>query len=184
MPERPAASTERPFTGRESTPQLPAIVALDEGECRQVLARQRLCVMAVVDGPDPYAVPLYFGFDGEAMYVGVAEGRKTRALDANPRVCIVVMEEGPGDAWRSVAVAGVATVLHEAAERARGIQVLVDHNRRSGRDADGAARPVAAPRRRTGGRVLRIDGAVITGRARSLVEGGAGADSLRAHSTT
>lgn len=173
MPERPAASTENPLAGGDATPQLPPIVVLDGNECRQVLARQRMCVMAVADGPDPYAVPLYFGFDGEAMYLGVAEGRKTRALDVNPRVCVVVIEEGPGDAWRSVQVAGVATCLLDAVERARGIQVLIDHNRRSGGDADAVARPVPAPRPRTGGRVLRIDGAVITGRARPIVAGGA-----------
>jgi nitroimidazol reductase NimA-like FMN-containing flavoprotein (pyridoxamine 5'-phosphate oxidase superfamily) len=69
---------------------------------------------------------------------------------------------GPGDAWRSVAIAGRARTLVDAAERQAAIDVLVAHNRRvrsSDPPRDGA------PPRRTGGRVLRIEDAVVTGRA-------------------
>jgi nitroimidazol reductase NimA-like FMN-containing flavoprotein (pyridoxamine 5'-phosphate oxidase superfamily) len=138
------------------------IVPLSEAECRTVLDRQRLCVVSVVDDGEPYAVPVFYGFDGHTLYLGVAEGRKTRALDANSRVYIVVTEVGPGDAWRSVAIAGRARTLVDAVERQAAIDVLVAHNRRV-RSSD-PPRDVPAPRR-TGGRVLRIDDVVITGRA-------------------
>lgn len=144
-------------------PQLPPIVPMDVGECRAVLARQRLCVLAVVDGGEPYAVPIYFGFDGETIYLGVAEGRKTRALDANSRVCVVVTEVGPGEDWGSVMVAGRATVLADPVERARAIEVLIAHNRRVTLPERSAP---TSRRGRTGGRILRVDDAVITGRAR------------------
>lgn len=136
-----------------------AIVALDDAQCREVLARQRLCILSAVDGGEPYAVPVYYGFDGDSLYLGVAEGRKTRALDANPRVYVVVTEVGPGDAWRSVAVAGVARTLVDD-ERQRAIEVLIAHNRRF--------RPADAPapaRRPSGGRVLRVEGKLLTGRS-------------------
>ena len=87
----------------ESAPRL--IVSLSDAECRLILARQRLCIVSVVDGEEKYAVPVFYGFDGDALYLGVAEGRKTRVLDANARVYILVTEVGPGDAWRSVSVA-------------------------------------------------------------------------------
>ena len=120
-----------------------------------------MCVLSVVDGAEPYAVPVFYGFDGEDMYLGIAEGRKTRALDANPRVYIVVTEVGPGDAWRSVAIAGCARMLTEHTERQRGIDVLIAHNRRfRGRDE---AR--TSPRRPAGGRVMRIDQSLVTGRS-------------------
>lgn len=182
MPDERAARAGRALGESASSLRLARIVALDEAECREVLARQRMCVMAVVDHDEPYAVPLYFGFDGESMYLGVAEGRKTRALDVNPRVCVVVIEAGPGDAWRSVEVAGVATALRDPADRARGIEVLIAHNRRSHRDA--VARQAAAPGIRGGGRVLRIDRAVITGRARPVADGGAAVQAPHEPSTT
>ena len=135
---------------------------MTDAQCREVLARQRMCVVSVVDGAEPYAVPVFYGFDGDDLYLGVAEGRKTRALDANSRVYIVVTEVGPRDAWRSVAIAGRARTLVDAAERQAAIDVLVAHNRRvrsSDPPRDGP------PPRRTGGRVLRIEDAVVTGRA-------------------
>jgi len=139
-----------------------AIVPLSDVECRAVLERQRLCVVSVVDDGEPYAVPVFYGFDGQTLFLGVAEGRKTRALDVSAAVYIVVTEVGPGDAWRSVAIAGRARTLVDAAERQAAIDVLVAHNRRvrsSDPPRDGP------PPRRTGGRVLRIEDAVVTGRA-------------------
>ena len=138
------------------------IVPLCDADCRAVLERQRLCVVSVVDGEEPYAVPVFYGFDGQTLYLGVAEGRKTRALDVSARVYIVVTEVGPGDAWRSVAIAGRARTLVDAAERQAAIDVLVAHNRRV-RVSD-PPRDTPAPRR-TGGRVLKIEHAVVTGRS-------------------
>jgi len=138
-----------------------SILPLSDAECRAVLDRQRLCVVSVVDDGKPYAVPVFYGFDGQTLYLVVAEGRKTRALDASARVYIVVTEVGPGDGWRSVAIAGRARTLVDAAERQAAIDVLVAHNRRvraSDPPRDGP------PPRRAGGRVLRIEDAVVTGR--------------------
>jgi nitroimidazol reductase NimA-like FMN-containing flavoprotein (pyridoxamine 5'-phosphate oxidase superfamily) len=121
-----------------------------------------MCVVAMTDGEVPYAVPAYYGFDGTSLYLGVAEGRKTRVLDVNARVHVIVAEPAAGDSWRSVAIAGRATVLIDPDERARGIDALIAHNRRPAQGGD--APPPSRPR--TGGRILRIDDAIITGRAR------------------
>ena len=149
-------------SGATVAPPPRAIVPLSDVECRAVLERQRLCVVSVVDDGEPYAVPVFYGFDGQTLFLGVAEGRKTRALDVSAAVYIVVTEVGPGNAWRSVAIAGRARTLVDAAERQAAIDVLVAHNRRvrsSDPPRDGP------PPRRTGGRVLRIEDAVVTGRA-------------------
>lgn len=138
------------------------IVALTDAECRAVLERQRMCVVSVVDGDEPYAVPVFYGFDGETLYLGTSEGRKTRALDVNARVYILVTEVGPGDAWRSVGIAGYARTLGNDAERQQAIDVLIAHNRRV-RAAGGE--PSGQPRRRSGGRLVRIEGCELSGRA-------------------
>lgn len=145
-----------------AAPAVRAIVPLSGADCRAVLERQRLCVVSVVDDGEPYAVPVFYGFDGRTLYLGVAEGRKTRALDVSPRVYIMVTEVGPGDAWRSVAIAGRARTLVDAAERQAAIDVLIAHNRRVRTSDPPRDTP---PPRRTGGRVLRIEDAVVTGRA-------------------
>jgi nitroimidazol reductase NimA-like FMN-containing flavoprotein (pyridoxamine 5'-phosphate oxidase superfamily) len=153
----PDAQTE---SGSATLPR--AIVTLSDDQCREVLARQRMCVVSVVDGTEPYAVPVFYGFDGDDLYLGVAEGRKTRALDVNARVYIVVTEVGPGDAWRSVAVSGRARMLVQPDERQEAIAVLVAHNRRL---RTSAAESPAPPRRPAGGRVIRVEEAVVTGRS-------------------
>jgi nitroimidazol reductase NimA-like FMN-containing flavoprotein (pyridoxamine 5'-phosphate oxidase superfamily) len=141
----------------------PGIRGLTETECCEILARNRLCVMAMVDDVAPYAVPLYYGFDGQSMFLGVAEGRKTRALDRNPRVSVVVVETGQGAAWRSVQLTGRASVV-TGVEREQALAVLVTHNRRFREQPGESSEPRPTPRR-AGGRVLRIDEAVISGRA-------------------
>lgn len=144
------------------------IVALDAAECHEVLARNRMCVLAVADGGEPYAVPVYYGYDGTTLYLGLAEGRKTALLDRNSRVCVVVAEPGAGDAWCSVVVAGEAVELRDPDARAHGMRVLSEHNRRAGYvPPAGRATPARRP---TGGRIVRIAGPAITGRARRARE--------------
>lgn len=143
------------------------LTPLSPSECAEVLATQRLCVLSTSDDGQPYAVPMFYGWDGETMYVGISEGRKTSVLDTNPRLCVTVTEVGASDSWRSVLVTGRAAWVTDDAERARAIEVLMAHNRRS-REAAGQPQPAAAsrPRHHGTGRMLRIAGAVITGRAR------------------
>lgn len=165
-------SKEPPSPAASAAPgALRPIVPLDADECRDVLSKHRLCVLAMVDGEEPYAVPVYYGFDGETMYLGVAEGRKTEVLDRNPRVCVTVSEPGAWDSWRSVLVAGVARSVTEPDERARAIDVMMKHNRRPDRvapptpsAATGAATSASARHGR--GRMLVVERATITGRAR------------------
>lgn len=170
------APTPEPAPGQGA---LRPIVALDDAECRDVLANQRLCVLAMVDGDEPYAVPVYYGFDGETMYLGVAEGRKTSVLDRNPRVCVTVSEPGPRDSWRSVLVAGVARAITDADERACAIDVMMRHNRRDDRatpaptsstssTSSTSATQAGSAARHGRGRMLVVERATITGRARRL----------------
>lgn len=153
------------------SPSLAAIETLDDAACRALLVRHRLCIMSVADGTEPYGVPLYYGFDGTTVYLGVAEGRKTRVLDANPAICLTVTEIAAGDSWASVQVTGRAEWL-EGAERAHGVAVLMDHNRRVRGEpgpqpqAEPGQSPSPAARRHGGGRILRVALPQLSGRAR------------------
>lgn len=169
MPEQDPSASAPSHTPAATPAALRPIVALDAAECGEVLRTHRLCTLALADGDEPYAVPVYYGFDGETMYLGVAEGRKTAVLDRNPRVCITVAEPGAHDSWRSVMIAGRAVTITDANERASAIEVMMRHNRRPDRVAPPVAPPVAAAgagARHGRGRMLRVADAVITGRAR------------------
>jgi nitroimidazol reductase NimA-like FMN-containing flavoprotein (pyridoxamine 5'-phosphate oxidase superfamily) len=136
---------------------------LDDAECRALLESQRVCVMSLVDGDEPYAVPVFYGLDSEALILGLSEGRKTHVLDKNPRVCVTVFEVRADGFWRSAQVRGLARVLSSDEERAGAIEVLKQHNRRLGHAPPSGVthRPVAP------GRLVRVEAAEISGRARA-----------------
>ncbi len=158
----------------EKAPDIYGIVTLDDAECREILTRQRMCVLATSDDDQPYAVPIFYGFDGVTIYLGIAEGRKTQVLENNPRLCITVAEVGPGDSWRSVLVMGRAEWITDGPERTEAIKVMMEHNRRPERQTQtpasaSAASPstaAASLQRHRRGRMLRIADAQITGRAK------------------
>lgn len=150
------------------SPALPAIECLDAEACRQVLSRNRLCTMSMVDGTEPYAVPLFYGFDGETIYLGLAEGRKTAVLDRNPVICLVVVETGALDEWVSVQATGPSAFL-ASDQRDSGIRVLMEHNQRirsiTAPTGD-AVVPSPATRRPGGGRILCLRDPILSGRIR------------------
>ncbi|MGI8548139.1 MAG: pyridoxamine 5'-phosphate oxidase family protein [Gemmatimonadaceae bacterium] len=147
-------------------PDVYGIVTLDDAECREILTRQRMCVLATADGDQPYAVPVFYGFDGATVYLGIAEGRKSQVLDMNPRLCVTIAEVGPGDSWRSVLVIGRAEWIEDGPERTEAIRVMMEHNRRPERQIKTGASAAASPQRHRRGRMLRIADAQITGRAK------------------
>lgn len=166
----------------ENRPQGPGAAAIEElgtMECRELLAAQRLGVVSMTDGFEPYGVPMFYGFDPESgdLYLGISEGRKTRLLDANPRMSVTVVEVGPGEGWRSVIVSGRAEWVQEGEGRQKAIQVLMAHNRKFRAGGPATAPPPPAgevkmhERNHAGGRMLRIAGATMTGRARRQAEG-------------
>ncbi len=88
-----------------------------------------------VDGV-PYVVPMNFCYVEDTIYLhSFRDGKKIRAIQANPRVCFEVDEgeivkgETPCDySWRftSVIANGVATVVEDKDERLRGLRLISD----------------------------------------------------------
>jgi len=64
------------------------------GEICAVLQRGSICHLGLVDGDEPYVVPVSYGFDGDALYFHSAgEGRKIETIREHPRVCFEVTAE-------------------------------------------------------------------------------------------
>lgn len=136
---------------------------MDRDECRQLIESQRVCVVSLADGDEPYAVPVFYGATGDSLVLGLSEGRKTRILDSNPRVCVTITDVQADGYWRSVQVRGHARSLTTDEERATAIEALKAHNRRLGHVPPSGAthRPVAP------GRLVRVGFDQLTGRARA-----------------
>ncbi|HJQ19139.1 MAG TPA: pyridoxamine 5'-phosphate oxidase family protein [Gemmatimonadaceae bacterium] len=132
-------------------------------ECRALLESQRVCVVSLVDGEEPYGVPVFYGLGADVLVFGLSEGRKTRVLDGNARVCVTIVDVQPDGMWRSVQVQGRAESLTSDADRAAAIETLKAHNRRLGHapPSGGGHRPVAP------GRLVRVATTSVSGRARA-----------------
>jgi uncharacterized protein len=95
-----------------------------------------VCRLGLIDGAEPYVIPVCFGYDGQSLYFhGASTGRKMSLLAARPRVCLEfdaftgIVE---GDAacaltarYRSVIGWGVAEVLDDPEEKRRGLALVL-----------------------------------------------------------
>jgi hypothetical protein len=58
-----------------------------------LLASSQVGFLAMSDEDGPYCVPISFAYDGEDIYFHGGKGKKSGALDAEPRVCLVVTSD-------------------------------------------------------------------------------------------
>ncbi len=155
-------------------------------ECHALLREGRVGMLAMVGEAGPYAVPMAYGWDGGELWIGVSEGLKTRLLDADPRCAFTVWIADGRDSWRSVIVAGRAYWAATPDERMRGGQALRRQHAApdagpaspsaprpapppgaaSSPTAEGAAAAAPPKSRFSGGRLLLVQDAQITGRAK------------------
>jgi nitroimidazol reductase NimA-like FMN-containing flavoprotein (pyridoxamine 5'-phosphate oxidase superfamily) len=139
--------------------ELPSRLSAQEWEkARELLIAAPFAFLALVDSGRPYAIPLNFAYlPGDTPARDAADslgrlvfhtgpGRKTAALDADARVCVVatagetfVKGSAPckdGFGFRSVLVEGRAAVVTEDAERDLSLRAIVAKH-----DPEGATRP-------------------------------------------
>ncbi|GHS90993.1 MFS transporter [Bacteroidia bacterium] len=58
-------------------------------EIEQVITGCEVCYVGMVDGDEPYVIPMNFGFKDNVIYLHSAQdGRSIRLLEKNNRVCI------------------------------------------------------------------------------------------------
>ncbi|HEY0997929.1 MAG TPA: pyridoxamine 5'-phosphate oxidase family protein [Gemmatimonadaceae bacterium] len=149
--------------------------------CHALLREGRVGMLAMMSEEGPYAIPMAYGWDGAELWIGVSEGLKTRLLDADPRCALTVWVADGRDSWRSVIVAGTAYWAATPEERMRGGEAL---RRQHGggaaapppgpppasvdTPAAGGGAPASPPTkgRFSGGRMLLVRDARITGRAK------------------
>lgn len=96
----------------------------DSQEIRSIIDKSEYCVLSLVEGDAPYAVPLNVAYDGEFFYLHSRHnGRKIEALKRNPKVFLTFVPEaafvqhhartacGASMCFESVCARGAAEVL-------------------------------------------------------------------------
>ena len=121
----------------------------DINEIISTLDKAKVLHLGLVDGDEPYVVPMNYGYtmeDGKmTVYLhGALQGRKLDVMRVNPKVffeldCDIVPFEGKtacnyGITYASVMGRGKAVIVEDTAEKIRGLQVLM--KTQTGRDFD------------------------------------------------
>ena len=105
-------------------------------EVDAIIKQSNVCRLGLCDGDTPYVVPLNFGYeDGKFYFHSAAEGRKVELLKANPKVCLefdmdlgMITDEKAcnwGIRYKSVIVAGQATVLNTLEEKVQALNIIM-----------------------------------------------------------
>jgi uncharacterized protein len=113
---------------------------LDSAEVEVFLKEQTVARIGCLDAGSVYVVPIIYAYEAGAAYVLTTEGRKTRAMRANPNVCLQADRYDPATgSWRSVIAWGRYEELDgEPAEDARRL-VARRFEERTGRRRESAA---------------------------------------------
>jgi len=110
------------------------ITSLEEIE--EIIKRSKVCRIGLVDGDEPYIVPVCFGYEGNALYFHSApEGRKIDLIRRNSRVCFeididveIVSGEKPcgwKTKYRSVMGTGRAIILKKDEDKVQGLSAIM-----------------------------------------------------------
>ena len=121
----------------------------DMQEIISILDKAKVLHLGLVDGDEPYVVPMNYGYtmeDGKmTIYLhGALQGRKLDVIGVNPKVffeldCDIVPFEGKtacnyGITYASVMGRGKAVIVEDTEEKIKGLQVLM--KTQTGRDFD------------------------------------------------
>jgi nitroimidazol reductase NimA-like FMN-containing flavoprotein (pyridoxamine 5'-phosphate oxidase superfamily) len=131
----------------------------------EVLREATVCRVAFA-GPEPYLVPLCFGFEENRIYLHSApEGKKMDRFAKTPRVCVgfeagveLVLSGAPcswGMCYRSVIASGTAHIVEDEEEKLRALSLIAEHYGAEGTISPDSAGQVA---------VIRIDLDEISGK--------------------
>ncbi|GAB4282802.1 MAG: hypothetical protein Kow0067_03250 [Coriobacteriia bacterium] len=108
----------------------------DPAHIESIIERGRYCTFALIDGEEPYAVALSYGYDACArrMYFHVAHaGHKLDVIRRNPSACgHIVIDHGytQGECehpFESAVLRGRMRIVEDDEEKRHALQVLIGH---------------------------------------------------------
>ena len=109
---------------------------MDIDEIEAVIKNAEVCHIGLVDGKEPYVVPVFFGYEKGAIYFhSTLEGCKIALIKKNRKVCFeiennveIIVTEKPCDfsaKYRSVIGMGKAYLLQDTEDEVHGLKLLM-----------------------------------------------------------
>jgi hypothetical protein len=103
-----------------------------------ILATATICRLAMVDGGEPYIIPVNYGYRDGALFVHSASaGRKIDILRRHPRVCFeiessaFITKHAEPCHWganaRSIVGYGTVEIVTDREEKKRGLDIIMAH---------------------------------------------------------
>ena len=150
----------------------------DPQAIQAILDKAQIVHIAMIDGDEPYLVPMNYGYvmeDGKlTLYVhGATEGRKLDVLRANPKVfieidCDITPIEGKvacqyGTSYSSIMGTGKAVIVDDVEEKMNALSILM--KTQTGKDFEFNEKLVSIVS------VIRIEVAEYTAKARPIPPG-------------
>lgn len=80
--------------------------AMTVQEAREFIAHNKMGVLALADGGRAYNLPLFYGYDGHALYFQTRPGLKSQFLPRTAEACLAIVRCVTLDDWASVLVTG------------------------------------------------------------------------------
>lgn len=110
----------------------------DVAALNRIIQQAKVMRLGLCDGPQPYVVPLNFGYEANTFYFHCAsKGRKLNIIKENPLVCIeiegdmVIMPDPKGKAcawsatYESVIGFGSAEIVTDVSEKEKGLKLIM-----------------------------------------------------------
>jgi len=110
----------------------------DFAEIEEFLKECTTCRLAMIDGKEPYIVPLNFGYNDRTVYLhGAKVGKKLDVIEQHQRVCLewdredALVKDGEepcrwGMKYKSVIAWGNAEILSSEEDKIEGLKVLME----------------------------------------------------------
>ncbi|MFH1155127.1 MAG: pyridoxamine 5'-phosphate oxidase family protein [Pseudomonadota bacterium] len=110
----------------------------DQIVLEDILARALVVRLGLIDGQEPYIVPLCFGYAENTLYVhGALQGRKMDLVRQNPEVCfeleagVEILQSDAPCKWslkfKSVIGWGHARIVADPLEKAKALGIIMAH---------------------------------------------------------
>lgn len=100
---------------------------LPESACKEFLGQHRVGVMALAKEGDAYAVPLFYAYDGQALYFHSHPGEKDAFLQETHNGSFVVVEFHGDDDWTSVQATGHVEKITLSDDAMRALEAMSEN---------------------------------------------------------
>jgi nitroimidazol reductase NimA-like FMN-containing flavoprotein (pyridoxamine 5'-phosphate oxidase superfamily) len=108
----------------------------DKSIIEKILVESEICRIAMVDGTEPYMVPLNYGYMENIIYMHSApEGRKIELLKANNRICFeieyaseIIRKDEPckwSTKYRSLIGYGNIEIITDTRDKKKGLDIIM-----------------------------------------------------------